>query len=52
MKTAETSTREMLASLKGRLESELRLADELGLASVAIDLNQAIEKLRAALEEK
>ena len=52
MTTADPSTRETLASLKTRLESELRLADELGLSGVAIDLNQAIEKLRATLEEK
>ena len=35
--------------LRARLETELRLADDLGLTDVAIDINQAIEKLSALL---
>lgn len=38
-----------LSELLLRLEGELELCDELGLSSVAIDLNQAIEKLKAVL---
>lgn len=38
-----------LNPLLTRLESELKLCDEMGLFSVAIDLNQAIEKLKIAI---
>lgn len=41
-----------LSELLLRLEGELELCDELGLRSVAIDLNQAIEKLRSALSSQ
>ena len=52
MDIAQTSTTGETAKLKARLERELSLADDLGLAEVAIDLNQAIEKLKALLVEK
>ena len=45
--TEEVTRSDQINALRARLEDELRQCDELGLTSEAIDLNQAIEKLKA-----
>ena len=47
--TETTETKDSLKALIIRLERELRLCDGMGHSAAAIDINQAIEKLREKL---
>ena len=44
--TETTETKDSLRALIERLERDLRLCDEKGYSAAAVDLNQAIEKLK------
>ena len=43
----ETSVLARIKDLRSRLEADLAICDELELISVGIDINEAIEKLKA-----
>ena len=47
--TGSQNSKDRIGAMLVRLEEELRLCDELGFVPEAIDLNEAIEKLRARL---
>ena len=44
-----TKTKDSLEALISRLQDDLRVCDDLGHAAAAIDINQAIEKLKGKL---